>query len=125
MKNTNIAVKDISADNIFKWWLELTKPFHKLSKPHTTVIEALLHEHYYLRHNIKDQSLVNDVLFSTSSRKRIMDRTGMSVGVLNNNLTQLRNNKCIIDNKINPKLIPNIDVNATDFRIIFQFKING
>jgi len=125
MKNTNIAVKEVSIENLFKWWIEITKPLHKLSKKHSSVIEALLIEHYNLKQKVKDSDLVDDFLFSTAVRKKVMDRCKLSTYPFNNAISQLRMSGHIIGNKINPRLVPNISNDAKDYRIIFQFKING
>ena len=125
MKNTNIAVYNVKKDDIFNWWLVLTKPFHKLTDREIRLVEAYLVEHSKLQDNINDDKLIRDLLYSTSTRKRIMETVEMDQAQFNNMLTLLRRKGIFKGKELNPKMFPNISKDADNFKLIFQFKFNA
>lgn len=125
MRDANIAVNAIKKEDVFHWWLLLTSPFNKLTSREMRVVEAFLKEEYNLRKNISDISLAREFLYSTKSRKKIMDEVGLDQSQFNNMLTGLRKKGIFKGKELNVSLFPNISTDAKDFKIIFQFKFNG
>lgn len=125
MKNTNIAVKPIKKDDVFKWWLVLTKPFHGLTDREMDTVAAYLREDYKLRDSISDEKLLKELLYSTSTRKRIMSVVNLDHQQFNNMLSTLRKKGIFKGRELNSKLFPNISKDAKDFKIIFQFKFDA
>lgn len=123
MKNTNIAVKEIPKEDVFRWWLILTRPHHKLTNKEIEFLTAFLVEDYFLKTKISDKEIARQMLFSTTTRSKLMSKLSLSVPTFNNMLSKLRKkgvfgSECIIE-----RFIPNIELNAKDFRVIFQFKL--
>jgi len=89
-------------------------------------IEALslmLYYRYELSREIKDDDMINMILFSTQTRSKIREDLGnMGQKVFNNLLTSLRKKKIITkDNKINHVLIPNMTEDG--FKLVFDFEV--
>lgn len=125
MKNTNIAVRNISKNDIYYCWLLFTKPFHGLTESEIRFVEVFLKEYDNLRIKIDDVNIVNDVLFSTKTRSKLMKQLGYGTQRFNNNMSLMRRKKVFSEDKINPKYIPNIELDANNYKLIFQFKLNG
>ena len=111
----NMNIKRIHTDkkSIFRYWLALLKPYHKLRQKEIDALGLLLYYRYELTREIKDIDMVDMILFSTQTRTKIReDLGGMGQKVFNNLLTSLRKKSVITkDNKINPVLIPKMSEN--------------
>jgi len=118
-------IKRIHTDkkSIFRYWLALLKPYHKLRQKEIDALGLLLYYRYELTREIKDIDMVDMILFSTQTRTKIReDLGGMGQKVFNNLLTSLRKKSVITkDNKINPVLIPKMSENG--FKLIFDFEV--
>jgi hypothetical protein len=121
----NMNIKRIHTDkkSIFRYWLALLKPYHKLRQKEIDALGLLLYYRYELTREIKDIDMVDMILFSTQTRTKIReDLGGMGQKVFNNLLTSLRKKSVITkDNKINPVLIPKMSENG--FKLIFDFEV--
>lgn len=123
MDNLNKASFTIPREELFAQWLILTKPMHQLSKVNIKVLTEILKARERLSTKIIDNELLDKVLFSTESRQEIMALLdNMEAERFNNILSDLRRNKVIIDNKLNPIFIPNIKPNAKAYRLLFELK---
>jgi hypothetical protein len=74
---------------------------------------------------VKDESIADRLLFSTETRKEIMKETECKMGSFQNYLTSMRNKGIITENRINKKLIPNFEEGSKNFKLIFNFIVNG
>ena len=121
----NINIKRIHTDrrSIFKYWLGFLKPYHKLRQKEIEALSLMLYYRYELSKEVQSKDLVDRLLFSTETRHKIrFDLNDMSQKVFNNLLTSLRKKKVLTkDNKINPKLIPNMTEDG--FTLVFDFEI--
>jgi hypothetical protein len=118
-------IKRIHTDkkSIFRYWLALLKPYHKLRQKEIDALGLMLYYRYELTREIKDIEMVDMILFSTQTRAKIREDLGdMGQKVFNNLLTSLRKKKVITkDNKINPVLIPKMSEEG--FKLIFDFEV--
>lgn len=123
---TNINIKRIhtSKKQIFRFWLEFLKPYHKLRQKEIEALALMLYYRYELSREVSNPDLVNKLLFSTDTRKQIrVDLGYMDPKVFNNLLTALRKKKVLTKgNVINPGLIPNMSEDG--FKLVFNFEIN-
>ena len=121
----NLNVKSISSEkkNIFRYWLEFLRPYHKLRTKEIEALALILYFRYELSREIPNIAVVDIVLFSTETRSKIRQDLGeMSQKVFNNLLTSLRNKKVLSkDNKILPSLIPNMSEKG--FKLVFNFEV--
>lgn len=126
MKNVNIA--NIRTANIFdllEKWVALTQPLHHLTDAESAILLEFLKKRHVFSTNVKDEHVVDLLLFSTETRKEIMDKLGYKMGTFQNYLSAMRTKGVIFDNKINPKLVPNIESDAKDFKLIYNFIIKN
>jgi hypothetical protein len=125
MKNANIANIRTNVDGLFEHWVALTQPLHKLTDAESSIFLEFLRKRHLFASNVKDDNVVNKLLFSTDTRKEIMVSLGYKMGTFQNYLTSMRNKGVIQDNKINKKLIPNYEDGTNNFKLIFNFDIKN
>lgn len=126
MNNTNVKRIKTNKRKLFRYWLEFLKPYHKLAHKEIEALSLMLYYRHELSREVLNEELVDNILFSQSTRLQIMkDLGGMSNKVFNNLLTSLRKKKVLSkDNKILPSLIPMMDKNSSNFRLIFNFELD-
>jgi hypothetical protein len=125
MKNTNIANIRTTTKGLFEHWVALTQPLHKLTDAEAVILVAFLRKRYIYSSNVKDDDIVDKLLFSTDTRKEVMNELGYKMGTFQNYLTSMRVKGVINENKINKKLIPNFESGSDNFKLIFNFLINN
>jgi hypothetical protein len=123
MKNANIANIRTNVDGMFDNWVALTQPLHKLTDAESNILLAFLKKRYLFSCNIDSDEVVNKLLFSSETRKEIMISLGYKMGTFQNYLTSMRTKGVIMDNKINPKLLPNYEKGSDNFKLIYNFII--
>lgn len=124
MRNINIKRIHTSKKQIFRFWLEFLKPYHKLRQKEIEALALMLYYRYELSREVYNPDLVDKLLFSTDTRKQMRaDLGNMDPKVFNNLLTNLRKKKVLTkENVINPGLIPNMSEDG--FKLVFNFEIN-
>ena len=123
MKNANVANIRTNVDGMFDHWVALTQPLHKLTDAEGNILLAFLKKRYLFSCNMKNSDVVDRLLFSTDTRKEIMIALGYKMGTFQNYLTSMRIKGVILDNKINPKLLPNYEEGSDNFKLIYNFII--
>ena len=119
--NINIRLKDF----FFKW-IEFTKPFHNLNTRQQSVLALLLYYHYKLSFEITNNKILWKEVFDYDTKRLIYDELNITSGGLENLLSQLRKKNVIVNNKITPNYIPNIDNKSKGFKLTFNFNFaNG
>lgn len=123
-KPNNIVRLSTTLDNLFYQWLEFLAPFHHLSNREMQVAVSLLRERYYLSKKIiGDPNLLNKVLMGEDIGKKIREEHGLSLQHFYVVKSKLTNKKFLIDNHINPRLIPNVIEGQSEFKLLFLFDI--
>ena len=126
MQNINVKNIDVNRQKFFIYWLQFLKPYHKLRDKEIELLSLLLEKRYVLSQKITDPSLVDLLLLSTENRKIIMEEMGYhSMQVLTNALSGLRKKKVLDDNSIIKGLIPEINNDTNNFKLIFNFNIKN
>lgn len=123
-KPNNIVRLSTTLDNLFFQWMEFLYPFHHLSMRETQVAVSLLRERYYLSKKIiGDPNLLNKVLMGEDTCKKIREEHGLSLQHFYVVKSKLTSKKFLIDNHINPRLIPNVIDGQNEFKLLFLFDI--
>lgn len=123
-KPNNIVRIPCSLDtNFFKLWLKFLKPFHNLANREIDVMAELLKHRYNLSKVITDPEILEKVTLGEDTKKKIREDCGIAVQHFQILMRGLKNNKMIIDNKINPKFIPNITKENGYFQLMLLFDI--
>lgn len=120
----NVIPLQSSLDDFFKLWLKCIKFLHNLTEREQDVTAAFLRNRYYLSTKINDQKILNQVLFSEQTKKKIMAETNLSVAHFQVIMGKLRKAGVIKDNTLNPKIIPTLNPGAKDFKLLLFFEIN-
>lgn len=107
----------------FRYWFLFLAPFHKLSEREIDIIALLTYKRYELSKVISDNEILDKVLMSADTRKKILEETNISLNYYQLILGKLKKNKVIINNRINPKFIPNITEDSGAFKLMLLFDI--
>lgn len=112
-----------NTDEFFRSWFEILKPFHHLTNRAMDVATSMVKKRYELGKVINDEQILDKILFSTDVQKEIREECSLSIPQFYSILNKLRVNKVVIDNKINPKFIPNLHENEDKFKFLILFDL--
>lgn len=85
----------------FKYYVQLLNPLLKLTTREVDVLSTILLVYYT---NISHPK-IDDLIFSTSSKKAIREKLKLSEPSLNNSFTILRKKGIIVGNKLSPIIL--------------------
>lgn len=118
----NVSLKDL-----FFRWMNITAPFHKLNNQQQQVLALLLYYHYQYSKDITNNKILWRVLFDYDTKLKIKEDSvfekGLSDTALQSILSILRKKKVIINGEISKVFIPELNLKAKNFKIIFNFNI--
>ena len=120
-KNTNIVRIAPDKAKFFRYWFEFLQPFHKLPPREMDVIATFLRERSDLSAVIRDEDLLDKVVFSEEIKRKVREECGIKAQHFQVIMSKLKKSGIIVNNKINKKFIPNIEEDAKEFRLIFHF----
>lgn len=123
MKNIAIQSINIEEESFFKLWLTLIQPYLKLRNKEADVLAKFIEYRFEISKRVKDEEEINFILFSTKIRNKIVDELDISNPALNNMISALRKKNYIVKNSINKKLIPNIEYDTDNFKLIYNVNI--
>jgi len=110
--------------HFFKHWLVLIKPFHKLTDQEIDVVSLFLYYHYEYKHGTTNEKMLWSYVFDYDTKMQVKKELGMKDPGLQNVLTALRKKKVIINNRINPAYIPDLNKKDKNFKIVFNLLFN-
>ena len=73
--------------------------------------------------NIKDDEILDRVTMSEDTKKKVREECGITLPHFQVIMGKLRKSNVIVDNKINPKFIPNIDEESGNFKLLLLFDL--
>ena len=126
-KPNNIVAVPASLDNnFFRWWCVFLRPFVNLTNREIDVIASFLKQRYELSKHISDPSILDIMVMSEDTKKKVIEECGLTLQHFYVVMSNLRKNKVIVNDVINPRLIPNIrkDDNGV-FQLLILFKDNA
>ena len=107
----------------FRYWFEFLYPFHKLTDREIDVITSLVKQRYELSKVIKDDDILDRVTMSEDTKKKVREECGITLPHFQVIMGKLRKYKVIIDGKINPRFIPNVDTETGYFQLLLLFEL--
>lgn len=121
----NINVQSMKTDEVkfFKLWLMILQPFLNLRNQEVSVLARLLYYRYAISKEVKNKAIVDELLFNTTTRKKIKDDLDIKEYSFNNILSSLRKKKLIVKNSINNKVIPKVEEDFKNFKLIYNIEI--
>jgi hypothetical protein len=105
----------------FKQWFLFLLPYHGLTDREMDVAAAFLLKRYELSKVISDVNILNSVLMSEDTKRAIREICGIKHPHFQVIMSKLRKAKIIIDNKLNPRFIPNVKEENGNFKLLFLF----
>ena len=109
--------------DFFRYWFEFLRPFHNLTNREMDVITSFTKYRYELSKVIKDDKILDKVVMSEDTRKQVRDDCKLSLPHFQVIMGKLRESKVIVNNKINPRFIPNIKEEDGSFRLLLLFDL--
>lgn len=111
MKPDN-AFREVCTDlnQFFRKWFIMLRPFHNLTNREIEVIAAFAKERYDLSKVILDPAFLDRIVMSEETKKKVREVCNVSPEYFQVMMSKFKKNKVIVDNKINPKFLPNNDV---------------
>lgn len=119
----NVIRIPTSQKKFFRFWFEFLKPFHKLTDREIDVITAFTYERYNLGKVISDENILDKVVMSDDTKKKIREEYKVTPAYFQVIMGKLRRNGLIVNNKINPRFIPNITEDNGSFKLMLLFDI--
>lgn len=107
----------------FRYWFEFLYPFHKLTDREIDVITSLVKQRYELSKVIKDDEILDRVTMSEDTKKKVREECNITLPHFQVIMGKLRKNNVIVDNKINPKFIPNVNEESGNFKLLLLFDL--
>lgn len=118
-KPNNIVRIPCSLDkSFFRLWFKFLEPFHKLTDREIDVITSFVKQRYGLSKVIKDNEILDKVTMSEDTKKKVREECNITLPHFQVIMGKLRKNKVIVDGKINPRFIPNIDEETGAFQLL-------
>lgn len=124
-KPNNIVTVPVESDNnsFFKWWCVFLRPFINLTNREMDVIAEFLRQRWELSKVISDPAILDTMVMNDATKKKVMEACNITQAHFYVVMSNLRKNKVIIGDIINPRLIPNVrqDDNGC-FQLLILFK---
>lgn len=121
--NNVIRIPTSLNSKFFRYWFEFLQPFHKLTEREIDVITSLVKQRYELSKVIKDDKILDRVTMSEDTKRKVREECNMTLPHFQVIMGKLRKSKVIIDNKINPRFIPNIREDSGTFQLLLLFEL--
>lgn len=107
--------------SFFKYWFMFLKPFHHLTDREMDVITSFVKQRYELSKVITDSDILDKVTMSEDTKRKVREECEITLPHFQIVMSKLRKSKVIIDNKINPRYIPNIKEENGSFKMMLLF----
>jgi len=121
IKPNNVIRVPCTLDSLFRYWLDFLTPFHNLTSRETDVATAFLRERYKLSKVILDSDLVDRTLMSEESQRKLRQECELTNQHFQVIKSKLKSKKFFLNDKINPRLIPNINDIMKSFQLLLVF----
>lgn len=96
-----------------------------MSERQVDVAATMLNLRFELGRVITDEFLLDKVVMSADSRRRIEEECGVTPEHLQMLLTKLKRANFITDGKINPRFVPRFNDSDDSFKLMLYFDFNG
>lgn len=122
-ENINVQSFKVSKEKFFKIWLMILQPFLKLRNKELELVAKLLYHRYLISLEVKNKEMLDDLLFSNKMKKQILSELDIPEYAYNNILTHLRKKDIIKDKTINKKIIPVVNDDFKNFKLVYNLDI--
>lgn len=122
-KPDSVVMVPGNIDSFFRKWFEFLEPFHRLTAREMDVATAFVKQRYKLSKVVKDPDILDKVLMSEDIKKAVREECNITLPHFQVIMGKLRKNQIIVDGKINPRFIPNIDEESGSFKLLLYFTL--
>lgn len=122
-KPDSVVMVPSNIDSFFRKWFEFLEPFHKLTAREMDVATAFVKQRYKLSKVVKDPDILDKVLMSEDTKRIVREECNITLPHFQVIMGKLRKSQMIVDGKINPRFIPNIDEESGSFRLLLYFTL--
>lgn len=119
----NVIRIPTSLKSFFRYWFVFLRPFHQLTDREIDVITSFAYERYQLSKVISDSEILDKVVMSEDTKKKIREENNITLAHFQVIMGKLRKNKVLLENKINPRFIPNVTSDSDPFKLMLLFDI--
>lgn len=119
--NNVVRVPCSLSDSFFRYWFLFLAPFHQLTNREIDVITSFVKQRYELSKVITDNDVLDRVSLSEDTKKKVREECGLSLPHFQVILGKLRKSGMILENKINPRFIPNVIEKDGYFQLLLLF----
>lgn len=109
-----------ASGSFFRYWFQFLAPFHHLTEREMEVAACLVKHYCELSKVILDSSILDRVVMSEDTKTKVREECQISLAHFQVIMGKLKKNKVIINGKLNPKYIPNINSDKY-LRLMFLF----
>ena len=95
-----------------------------LTEKEIEVISCFLKQRWELSKKISDPAILDSQVMSNDTKQKVIEECGMTLQHFYVVMSNLRKNKVIINNTINPRLIPSRLDDSGVFQLLILFKDN-
>lgn len=121
--NNVIRIPTSLKTSFFRYWLEFLKPFHNLTDREMQIASYLLKKRYELGKVIRDEAILDKVVMGEDVKRTLREECHISLPHFQVIMGKLRKSKVIVDNKLNPRFIPNVIEDRDSFRLLLNFEL--
>lgn len=120
-----VMIKTKLDTEFFRWWCTFLRPLINLTNREIDVISCFLKYRYELSKSITDQAILDTMVMSNDIKKKVMEECKITQEHFYVVMSNLKKQGIIVDDKIVPRLIPNINVdNDTGYiQLLILFKV--
>lgn len=121
--NNVIRIKCPLDKTFFTYWLRFLEPFHSLTAREIDLLAVFLLTRYKLSKVISDDALLSQVVMNEDTKRQIREECDLSIAHFLVIMGKFKKHGVIVDNRINPKYIPNI-TEEKGFQLLFYFELD-
>lgn len=121
--NNIIRIPTSLNGKFFRYWFMFLQPFHNLTEREIDVITSFVKQRYELSKVIKDDNILDKVTMSEDTKRKVREECNITLPHFQVIMGKLRKNKVIVDGKINPRFIPNLDEETGSFQLLLYFEL--
>lgn len=125
MKKCNNAMRIPTSleGDFFKLWIKFLHPLHNLTNREIDIIASFIKQRFHLSKVIKDADMLDRITLSKDTQKEVIKDCNITIQYLQTTMSKFRKNGVIVNGKINPKYIPNVDENSNMFTLLLFFDL--
>lgn len=123
--NNIVEIKTKLDTEFFRWWCIFLRPLVSLTNREIDVIACFLKQRFELSKSISDPAILDTMVMSNDTKRKVIEECNITQEHFYVVMSNLKKSKVIINDVINPRLIPNIKVDEKTgyFQLLILFKL--